>query len=188
MKNTKKTGNKMKEKNIILDQNKLKKTINRMVDEILERNDDLSNLFIVGLQTRGVFIAERIVSKIKELEGIEIPIGILDISLYRDDFSENVKMNLKETDFPFSPDDKDIILVDDVLYTGRSIRAAMECIMDFGRPKTVRLAVLIDRGDRELPIQPDIVGKKFITLPDKSAIDVRLKEIDKLDSVFFVEE
>ena len=177
----------MTEKKVILDADKLKKTINRMVDEILERNENLENLFIVGLQTRGVFIAERIIAKIKELEGIEIPLGVLDTSLYRDDFSENVKMRLKETDFPFSPDDKDIILVDDVLYSGRSVRAAMECIMDFGRPRFIRLAVLIDRGHRELPIQPDIIGKQFVTIPNKEMIEVKLKEIDGMDSVFLVE-
>jgi pyrimidine operon attenuation protein/uracil phosphoribosyltransferase len=177
----------MTEKKVILNEEQLKKTINRMVDEILERNENLDNLFIVGLQTRGVFLAERIIAKIKELEGIEIPLGVLDTSLYRDDFSENFKMSLKETDFPFSPDDKDIILVDDVLYTGRSVRAAMECIMDFGRPRFIRLAVLIDRGHRELPIQPDIVGKKFITIPDKESIEVNLKEIDDIDAVFLGE-
>ena len=135
-----------------------------------------------------MFIAKRIVAKIKEMENVEIPIGVLDTSLYRDDFLENFKTSLKETDFPFSPDDKEIILVDDVLYTGRSVRAAMECIMDFGRPRCICLAVLIDRGHRELPIQPDIVGKKLVTNKDNELIEVNLKEIDEMDSVFLVEE
>ncbi len=178
---------KLDAKKIILDADKLKKTINRMVDEILEIHDNLDNLVIIGLQSRGVFIAKRIVEKIKNLEDIEIPFGVLDISLYRDDFPKNSgEMTLKETDFPVSPDDKEIVLIDDVLYTGRSVRAAMECIMDFGRPKSIRLAVLIDRGHRELPIQADIVGRKCITMQDEELISVKLTEIDGFDSVFLL--
>ncbi|MFC1485317.1 bifunctional pyr operon transcriptional regulator/uracil phosphoribosyltransferase PyrR [bacterium] len=176
-------------KKIIMTSIILEKTLNRMVTEVLERNHDLENLVLIGLQTRGVFLAERIRDKIKKLENVTIPVGVLDISLYRDDFAENkTDMCLKKTDFPFSIDEKKIILVDDVLHTGRSVRAAMECIMDFGRPKAIRFAALIDRGHRELPIQPDFVGKKFITIPDNELISVNLKEIDGKDCVILLEK
>ena len=177
-----------REKKIILDALRLNKTISRMAVEILERNELLTNLVFIGLQTRGVFLAERLASIIEKNEGIHIPIGVLDISLYRDDFATNKSnFSLKETDFPVALDDKNIIIVDDVLYTGRSIRAAMECIMDFGRPKCIRLAVLIDRGHRELPIEADFVGKKFITIPGKEKIAVNLEEIDQEDQVLLME-
>jgi pyrimidine operon attenuation protein/uracil phosphoribosyltransferase len=179
---------KYKIKKIILDAVQLGKTIKRMVDEIIEHNDDLENIALVGLQTRGVFLAERIAKIIKDEENIQIPVGVLDISLYRDDFATNTDMLLRETDFPFSVDDKKIIIVDDVLYTGRSVRAAMECIMDFGRPNLIRLAVLIDRGYRELPISADFIGKKFITIPEKERISVEFKEFDGEDSVFLLEK
>lgn len=177
------------QKKIIMDSKKLNQTINRMVNEILEKVDDLDNLLIVGLQTRGVFIAKRIIEKIKNIEQIEIPLGIIDISLYRDDFYEKTTdLTLKETNLPFSLDDKHILLVDDVLYTGRSVRAAIECLIDFGRPQSIKLAVLIDRGHRELPIQPDIVGKSFITRQNEEIISVKLEEIDNFDSVFLIDK
>ncbi|MDR0676155.1 MAG: bifunctional pyr operon transcriptional regulator/uracil phosphoribosyltransferase PyrR [Elusimicrobiota bacterium] len=176
-----------KNQKIIMDDKKLNQTINRIVDEILEKTDDLDKLVIIGLQTRGVFLAKRIIKKIKKLENTKIPLGIIDISLYRDDFYENpTDLSLKETDLPFNVDDKNVILIDDVLYTGRSVRAAMECIMDFGRPKSIKLAVLIDRGNRELPIQPDIFGKNFVTRKNIEIISVKLKEVDDFDSVFLI--
>ncbi|MCP4481606.1 MAG: bifunctional pyr operon transcriptional regulator/uracil phosphoribosyltransferase PyrR [bacterium] len=179
---------KYKIKKIILDSAKLNKIIERMAGEIIERNEDIENIALVGLQTRGVFLAKRISHIINKIENIQVPVGILDISLYRDDFATNTEMLLKQTDFPFSVDDKKIIIIDDVLYTGRSVRAAIECIMDFGRPKLIRLAVLIDRGHRELPIRADFVGRKFVTIPDKERISVKLAEVDELDQVLLLDK
>jgi pyrimidine operon attenuation protein/uracil phosphoribosyltransferase len=158
-----------------------------MVTEISERNRDLSNLVIVGIRTRGIYIGKRISKMIKELEKIEIPVGVLDITLYRDDFSELESQHMvKKTEINFSVADKDVLLVDDVLFTGRTIRAAMDSLIDLGRPKTIQLLVLIDRGHRELPIRADYVGK-FLPTSKREIVQVQLKEIDESDEILITE-
>jgi pyrimidine operon attenuation protein/uracil phosphoribosyltransferase len=158
-----------------------------MATEIIERNRNLKNLVIVGVRTRGIYIGKRISQIIGELEKVEIPVGVMDITLYRDDFSAlEIQHMVKKTEIDFSVQKKDVLLVDDVLFTGRTIRAAMEGLFDIGRPKTIQLLVLIDRGHRELPIRPDYVGK---VLPSsrREIIDVRLKEVDSTDEVLITE-
>lgn len=149
---------------VLLDEETMTKCIARISYEIIERNEELDKVAIVGIRTCGEFLGRRIQAKIKEVEGREIPFGVLDITLYRDDLSRSKSQpTLQGTDLPFGVSGMDIILVDDVLFTGRTVRAAMDAIIDFGRPKRVQLAVLADRGHRELPIRPDYVGKNLPT-------------------------
>ncbi len=171
----------------IMDERKMKRAFIRIATEITERNRDLNNLVIIGIRTRGVYVAKRIAKQIKNLENIEVPIGILDITLYRDDFSDlEAKHIVKTTEINFSIKNRDILLVDDVLFTGRTIRAAMDSLMDLGRPKTIQLLVYIDRGHRELPIRADYVGK-FLPTSRKEVVQVRLKEIDGTEEVLITE-
>ncbi|MDH5385851.1 MAG: bifunctional pyr operon transcriptional regulator/uracil phosphoribosyltransferase PyrR [Candidatus Aminicenantes bacterium] len=171
----------------VMDAPKIRRALHRMVTEISERNRDLSNLVIVGIRTRGIYIGKRISKMIKELEKIEIPVGVLDITLYRDDFSELESQHMvKKTEINFSVADKDVLLVDDVLFTGRTIRAAMDSLIDLGRPKTIQLLVLIDRGHRELPIRADYVGK-FLPTSKREIVQVQLKEIDESDEILITE-
>jgi len=171
----------------VMDSGKIKRAFNRITNEITERNRDLNNLVIIGIRTRGVFIAKRISQLIKKFEDIEVPLGVLDITLYRDDFSERgEKLIVKQTKIDFSITDKDVLLVDDVLFTGRTIRAAMDSIIDLGRPKTIQLLVFIDRGHRELPIKPDYIGKSLPT-SRREKVRVKLKDIDKKDEVIIIE-
>ncbi|MEQ9620092.1 MAG: bifunctional pyr operon transcriptional regulator/uracil phosphoribosyltransferase PyrR [Deltaproteobacteria bacterium] len=166
----------------------VKRTILRIVNEILERNNGASDIVIIGVRTRGVHIAERIASAIEKLEGIRPPLGTLDITLYRDDLRQKTEWpKVKRTEIPFSVEDKKVILVDDVLYTGRTTRAAIEAIMDFGRPSAIQLAALIDRGHRELPIQPDYIGHKIETARTQE-VRVLLKETDGKDEVLLVQD
>jgi len=161
----------------------IRRTLARMAHEIIEHTKSLDNLLLVGLHTRGVPLAHRLAEQIEHFEKVKVPVGTLDISLYRDDIlSLNPKPAVKRTDIPASVDDKTIILVDDVLYTGRSIRAAMDALIDLGRPQSIQLAVLVDRGHRELPIRADYVGKN---LPSSIAetVQVNLKETDGSDEV-----
>ena len=158
-----------------------------MTTEIIERNRNLKNLVIVGIRTRGIYLGKRISKLIKELEKIDIPVGVLDITLYRDDFSELEAQHIvKKTEINFSVKKKDVLLVDDVLFTGRTIRAAMDSLIDLGRPKTIQLLVLIDRGHRELPIRADYAGK-FLPTSKREIVQVRLKEIDNSDEVLITE-
>lgn len=158
-----------------------------MTTEIIERNRNLKNLVIVGIRTRGIYLGKRISKLIKELEKIDIPVGVLDITLYRDDFSELEAQHIvKKTEINFSVTKKDVLLVDDVLFTGRTIRAAMDSLIDLGRPKTIQLLVLIDRGHRELPIRADYAGK-FLPTSKREIVQVRLKEIDNSDEVLITE-
>jgi len=169
---------------IILEEADIKRILARITHEIVERNKGIKDLAIIGIKRRGDLLAKRIVQRIKELEGKEVPIGALDITLYRDDLQLVAEAPIIEgTEIPFDVTNKIIILVDDVLYTGRTIRAAIEEILDFGRPKMIQLAVLIDRGHRELPIQADYVGKKITTAPNE-IVDVHIKELDDKDLVF----
>jgi pyrimidine operon attenuation protein/uracil phosphoribosyltransferase len=180
-------GGKVKIKSKIFDEAGMNRVIVRMVHEITEKNKGVDRMALIGMRTRGEFLARRIGDKIKELEGTELPIGILDVSFYRDDTRAKLKQPVvQSTDIPFDLNEKKIILIDDVLYTGRSVRAALDEIMDFGRPDKVELAVLIDRGHRELPIQPNYVGKSVTTFMNEE-IRVRMKEQDEVDEVLLVE-
>jgi pyrimidine operon attenuation protein/uracil phosphoribosyltransferase len=170
-----------------MDSSKIKRAMQRMTTEIIERNRNLKNLVIVGIRTRGIYLGKRISKLINELEKRDIPVGVLDITLYRDDFSELEAQHIvKKTEIDFSVAKKDVLLVDDVLFTGRTIRAAMDSLMDLGRPKTIQLLVLIDRGHRELPIRADYVGKVLPT-SKREIVQVQLKEIDKIDEVLITE-
>ncbi|MBM3149995.1 MAG: bifunctional pyr operon transcriptional regulator/uracil phosphoribosyltransferase PyrR [Chloroflexi bacterium] len=172
----------MAEKGLMSDQD-MERALVRIAHEILERNKGAQNLVLVGMQTRGVPLASRLATTIKQLEGIAVPVGSLDISLYRDDLSSlNLKPVVQRTEVPTDVTAKHIILVDDVFYTGRSIRAAMDAIMDLGRPKTIQLAVLVDRGHRELPIRADYVGKNIPTATDEE-VKVYVREVDGEDKV-----
>lgn len=167
----------------IMDENAINRAVIRIAHEIIEKNRGTSELSLVGIQRRGVPLAKRIAQKIKEVEGSNIPVGILDITLYRDDLSmlsEHPIIN--GTDIGFSLNDKKIVLIDDVLYTGRTVRAAIDAIMDIGRPKMIQLAILIDRGHREIPIRADYVGKNVPT-SRKEIINVQLSEIDGVNVV-----
>ena len=165
----------------------MERTLSRMAHEMVERNKDIEHLVIIGMQTRGVKLAQRIVQKVLEIEKRPIPFGILDITLYRDDYRAKLKQpQVQVTDIPFAIDHTNIILVDDVLYTGRTVRAALDELMDFGRPQSIQLAVLIDRGHRELPIKADYVGSE-VTTSQNEEISVKVKEIDGEDRVDLVE-
>lgn len=171
----------------VMDSRKIKRAIQRMTTEIIERNRNLKSLVIVGIRTRGIYLGKRISKLINELEKRNIPVGVLDITLYRDDFSELEAQHIvKKTEIDFSVAKKDVLLVDDVLFTGRTIRAAMDSLIDLGRPKTIQLLVLIDRGHRELPIRADYVGKVLPT-SKREIVQVQLKEIDKIDEVLITE-
>ena len=173
----------MGKQDTLLDREDIERIITRMTHEILEVHKGIENLTLVGIQTRGVYLAKRIQSKIKEIEGIEIPTGDIDITLYRDDWTRiSHHPVVQDTDIFFSVDGKQIILVDDVLFTGRTTRAAMDAVIDFGRPDRIELAVLVDRGHRELPIQANYVGKHVET--DRSnTVNVLLSEYDGEDKV-----
>lgn len=171
----------------IMDAKKIKRAFQRITTEIIEHNRDLNQLVIVGIRTRGVYIAKRILKLIKDLEDKEIPLGILDATLYRDDFSDlDKKHSIKTTEIGFDITDKDILLVDDVIFTGRTIRAAMDSLFDLGRPRSIQLLVFIDRGHRELPIQADYRGK-FLPTSRREKVKVRLKELDDIDEVVITE-
>ena len=176
-----------KVKATLIDDAGLERTLTRLAHEIIERNTGATQLVIIGVRTRGATLAERLVQKIAAIEAIQVPLGALDITLYRDDFRRRLKQPMVQaTDIPFAIDEKHVILVDDVLYTGRTSRAALEALMDHGRPASIQLAVLIDRGHRELPIQPDYVGKHVVTSIGEE-VQVRLQEIDGEDCVLLVE-
>jgi pyrimidine operon attenuation protein/uracil phosphoribosyltransferase len=154
----------IKDKRRIFDKEAIERILTRIAHEILERNKGIKDLVIIGIRSGGVALGKRLCKKIYEIEGVKIQMGIMDITLYRDDLNRMISQPVvRATEIPFSVDDKKIILVDDVLYTGRTIRAAMDAIMDFGRPRLIQLAVLIDRGHRELPIRADYVGKNLPT-------------------------
>jgi len=172
----------MKEKTLLSSKDLERKTT-RIVHEILEDNNDNNDIAIVGIKTRGEYLGQRIVEELNTIENKEIPFGTLDITLYRDDLRNNLALpELKETNIPFNVENKTIILVDDVLFTGRTIRAAIDAVMDFGRPANIKLAVLVDRGLRELPIQADYIGLSIETVSSQK-IKVFLKEKDKKDKV-----
>lgn len=178
----------MKEKAVILDKDNLNRSIIRIAHEILEKNKGVGNLCLIGVRNRGVYLAQRLADNIKKIEGENIPVGILDITLYRDDLTMiSSQPVVHKTEIDFDIDDKTVILVDDVLYTGRTVRAALDALVDFGRPKITQLAVLVDRGHRELPIRADFVGKNIPTAKNET-IEVRLEESDGKDEVVIIEK
>lgn len=177
-----------REKAQLMSASEIERTLVRLAHEVLEKSDDLDRLAFVGIRRRGVPIAQRLAQRIKALENRDIPVGILDITLYRDDLSTVATqpvLNATEISFPVTG--KDIILVDDVLYTGRTIRAALDALFDHGRPARVQLLVLIDRGHRELPIEARFVGRTIPTTEDEF-IEVRFTEIDQTEKVLLVEK
>jgi pyrimidine operon attenuation protein / uracil phosphoribosyltransferase len=168
-----------------MDADRIGRTLVRIAHEILERNRGIEDLALVGIRRRGVPLARRVAGTIKEINGHDVPTGALDITLYRDDLMRHAvgaQPVVRSTDIPFSIDDRRILLVDDVLYTGRTIRAALDALIEFGRPKSIQLIVLVDRGHRELPIKADYVGKNLPTSLSQS-VQVRLTEIDGRDEV-----
>jgi pyrimidine operon attenuation protein/uracil phosphoribosyltransferase len=173
-------------KNIIMNTADIRRTLARISHEIIERNKSTQYLVLIGMRTRGVPLANRLAANIEGFEGVKIPVGALDISLYRDDLSSlELQPVVRSTNIPVNTDNKVIILVDDVLYTGRSTRAAMDALIDLGRPHSIQLAVLVDRGHRELPIRADYVGKNMPSSKHEE-IQVRLMESDGLDEVAII--
>jgi pyrimidine operon attenuation protein / uracil phosphoribosyltransferase len=169
---------------VVLTSREIGRALARIAHEIVEKNKGAEEVVLVGMRTRGVPLARRIAEIVEGFEGVSIPVGALDIGLYRDDISssESKSANKSQTDIPASITDKRVVLVDDVLYTGRSIRAAMDALTDLGRPRSIQLAVLVDRGHREIPIRADYVGKNIPSSKDEE-IQVQLEEVDGVDEV-----
>ncbi len=175
------------EKSQLMSATEIDRTLQRLAHEIVEKSGGAVNLALIGVRRRGVPLAQRIAQAMREIDGVEVPVGTLDITLYRDDLSKVAAQPvLQSSDITFSVDDKDLLLVDDVLYTGRTVRAAMNGLFDLGRPKRIRLCVLIDRGHRELPIEASFVGR-MVQTSDMEIIEVRLREVDKEERVVLVE-
>jgi len=178
----------MKEKAKVLDQETLNRSLVRIAHEIVEKNKGIRDVCLVGIRNRGVHLAYRLADFIKKIENKAVPVGILDITLYRDDLTLIASQPVvHKTEIDFDMTDKNIILVDDVLYSGRTIRAAMDALIDLGRPKSIQLAVLIDRGHRELPIRPDYVGKNIPTAKNET-VEAHLVEVEGIDEVVIVEK
>ena len=164
----------------IVDGSSMQRALTRITYEIIEQNKGVENLVFVGIKTRGVYLAQRLAKRMEQLEGVKVPVGTLDITLYRDDrhrLDHKVEPEVKTTDLGVDINDKHVILVDDVLFTGRTVRAALDALMDMGRPKRISLAVLVDRGHRELPIRPDFVGKNIPTSTNET-VHVAVEEYD----------
>jgi pyrimidine operon attenuation protein/uracil phosphoribosyltransferase len=177
----------MVEKTQLMTATEIDRTVQRLAHEIVEKSGGTANLALIGIRRRGVPLAKRIAQAMRGIDGVDVPVGTLDITLYRDDLSKVAAQPvLQSSDIPFTVDDKDLVLVDDVLYTGRTIRAAMNGLFDLGRPKRVRLCVLIDRGHRELPVEASFVGRNVQT-SDTEIVEVRLNEIDQEERVMLVE-
>jgi pyrimidine operon attenuation protein / uracil phosphoribosyltransferase len=175
----------MTQKAVVLDEQAIRRALTRIAHEIIEKNKGIENCVLVGIKTRGIHIANRLAQRIEEIEEKEIPVGELDITLYRDDLSKKTNDEeplVKGSDIPTDITNKKVILVDDVLYTGRTVRAAMDALMDIGRPAVIQLAVLVDRGHRELPIRADYVGKNIPTSSDEKIV-VEVNEVDELEQV-----
>jgi len=177
-----------KEKAQILDKEAINKSLMRISHEIIEKNKTVQDIALIGIRNRGVFLAKRLAKNLQEISKVTVPVGILDITLYRDDLTAiGAQPVVHKTEIDFDIEDKIIILMDDVLFSGRTIRAALDELIDFGRPAQIQLAVLVDRGHRELPIRPDYVGKNLPTSL-KESVEVRLEEIDGKDEVVIVEK
>lgn len=179
----------LNEKAIVLDEQAISRALTRIAHEIIEKNKGIENCVLIGIRTRGIFLADRLAKRINQIEGKEIELGELDITLYRDDLSKKTNDGdpiVKGSDIPVNITDKKVILVDDVLFTGRTVRAAMDALVDLGRPSQIQLAVLVDRGHRELPIRADFVGKNVPTSQSEK-ITVTLTEVDQVDQVTILE-
>lgn len=171
------------DKTVLLDAPAIRRALTRIAHEIIEKNKGVDHIVLVGIRTRGLPLAERIAAEIEVIEGKKLPVGVLDITLYRDDLSTlSYQPIVHPTQLPVDITDKTIVLVDDVLYTGRTIRAALDAIIDMGRPKTIQLAVLVDRGHRELPIRADYVGKNVPTAA-REVVSVQLNTVDQAEQV-----
>ncbi|MFT8321616.1 MAG: bifunctional pyr operon transcriptional regulator/uracil phosphoribosyltransferase PyrR [Bacillus sp. (in: firmicutes)] len=180
----------MSQKALVLDSQAIRRALTRIAHEIIEKNKGIENCILVGIRTRGIYIADRLAEKISQIEGKKIAVGELDITLYRDDLSKKTNNQdplVKGSDIPTEIQDLTVILVDDVLYTGRTVRAAMDALMDIGRPSSIQLAVLVDRGHRELPIRADYVGKNIPTSSSEKIV-VELAEVDEHDEVNIYEK
>jgi pyrimidine operon attenuation protein/uracil phosphoribosyltransferase len=170
----------------LLSADDIRRAVARLSHEVIERNGGVDELVLVGLRTRGIPLARRVQQRILEFEGVEIPLGELDITLYRDDVHRRAPKALSPTSIPVDISDRTVVLVDDVLYTGRTIRAALDALIDLGRPRAIQLLCLIDRGHRELPIRPDFVGKNVPTSRHEK-VAVRLEEVDDVDEVVLIQ-
>ncbi|WP_283247421.1 bifunctional pyr operon transcriptional regulator/uracil phosphoribosyltransferase PyrR [Lederbergia citrea] len=173
------------QKNTVLDEKAIQRALTRIAHEIIERNKGIDDCVLVGIKTRGIYLAERLAKRIEKIEGQSVSVGELDITLYRDDLSiktKNAEPEVKGSHMPVNINNKNVILVDDVLFTGRTVRAAMDALVDIGRPSLIQLAVLVDRGHRELPIRADFIGKNIPT-SSQERIVVELFEVDNNDQV-----
>jgi len=171
---------------LVMDAKAVERALIRVAHEIIEKNKGAEDLAVIGIKTRGAYLAERIARLIEQIEKVKVPVGLMDITLYRDDIQSKLEQPvIQKTEILFDVVEKVIILVDDVLFTGRTIRAALDQVIDFGRPKNIQLAVLIDRGHRELPIRADYVGKNIPTAKDDQ-VKVKITEVDKEDSVSII--
>ncbi|MBP3038709.1 bifunctional pyr operon transcriptional regulator/uracil phosphoribosyltransferase PyrR [Bacillaceae bacterium Marseille-Q3522] len=179
----------MSQKAIVLDKQAIRRALTRIAHEIIEKNKGIDDCIIVGIRTRGIYIANRLAKRIEQIEGRKIPVGELDITLYRDDLTKHTldqEPMVKSSHLPKEIHEKNVILVDDVLYTGRTVRAALDALIDVGRPATIQLAVLVDRGHRELPIRADYVGKNIPTSRSEKIV-VELAEVDEIEQVSIYE-
>lgn len=177
----------LRDKHVIMDEIAMRRALTRIAHEIIEKNKGVENVAVVGIRRRGGPLAQRLATRIEEIEGIKIPVGILDITLYRDDLTTLASQpQIHRTEVYFDINGLNIVLVDDVLYTGRTVRAAMDALIDLGRPKSIQLAVLVDRGHRELPIKADFVGKNAPT-SKQEVISVYVSELDGKDEVIIQE-
>lgn len=173
------------QKAVVMDEQAIRRALTRIAHEIIERNKGIDGCVLIGIKTRGIYLAQRLAERIEQIEGKAIPVGELDITLYRDDLTVKTTDReplVKGTNVPFDVTNKKVILTDDVLFTGRTVRAAMDAVMDLGRPAQIQLAVLVDRGHRELPIRADFVGKNIPTSSSEFIV-VELTEVDELDQV-----
>jgi pyrimidine operon attenuation protein/uracil phosphoribosyltransferase len=180
----------MAQKAVVLDEQAIRRALTRVAHEIIEKNKGIEDCVLVGIKTRGIYIAKRLAERIAQIEEKDILVGELDITLYRDDLTKktsNEEPLVKGSDIPFEISNKKVILVDDVLYTGRTVRAGMDALMDIGRPSAIQLAVLVDRGHRELPIRADYVGKNIPTSSDEKIV-VELNEVDEIEQVSIFEK
>lgn len=180
----------MTEKAVVLDNQGIRRALTRIAHEIIERNKGIEDCVLVGIRTRGIYIAKRLADRIREIEGADMPVGELDITLYRDDLTKktnDLEPEVRGSDIPVDIGNKKVILVDDVLYTGRTVRAALDALIDIGRPATIQLAVLVDRGHRELPIRADFVGKNIPTSSSEKIV-VELQEVDEEERVSIYEK
>ncbi|NPC92497.1 bifunctional pyr operon transcriptional regulator/uracil phosphoribosyltransferase PyrR [Bacillus sp. WMMC1349] len=179
-----------KEKAVILDEQAIRRALTRIAHEMIERNKGMNNCILVGIKTRGIYLAKRLAERIEQIEGNQVIVGELDITLYRDDLTKktpNEEPLVKGADIPTDITDQKVIVIDDVLYTGRTVRAAMDALVDVGRPSSIQLAVLVDRGHRELPIRADYIGKNIPTSKAEKVM-VQLEEVDDLDLVAIYEK